>query len=193
EHLFLTRPFIDIVDERLRKEESLAWRRAEQALAEWQQKGLLDPWQPDGRLYIDCWEVLSNLREARPSKAVYAQIKLERRVRGEYGRIALRLMHALARDGGAPLRPIPENPEMALPPVLNEIADKLLAFARGQSALNLSTEETTLLRAHYLHQSAHWNIYPGESGAMTAHFVNRPAKDNKRAIHVNKAEGVLLP
>lgn len=193
EHLFLTRPFIDIVDERLRKEESLAWRRAEQALAEWQQKGLLDPWQPDGRLYIDCWEVLSNLREARPSKAVYAQIKLERRVRGEYGRVALRLMHALARDGGAPLRPIPENPEMALPPVLNEIADKLLAFARGQSALNLSTEEMTLLRAHYLHQSAHWNIYPGESGAMTAHFVNRPGKNNKRAIHANKAEGVLLP
>lgn len=193
EHLFLTRPFIEIADERLPKEESLAWRRAEQALAEWQQKGLLDPWQPDGRLYIDCWEVLSNLREARPSKAVYAQIKLERRVRGEYGRVALRLMHALARDGGVPLRPIPENPEMGLPPVLNEIADKLLAFARGQSALNLSTEEMTLLRAHYLHQSAHWNIYPGESGATTAHFVNRPAKNNKRAIHANKAEGVLLP
>lgn len=194
EHLFLTRPFIDIVDERLRKEESLAWRRAEQALAEWQHKGLLDPWQPDGRLYIDCWEVLSNLREARPSKAVYAQIKLERRVRGEYGRITLRLMHALARDAGAPFKALDEHdPQNAIPASLTLISDKLLAYARGQSALNLSPEEITLLKAHYLHQSAHWNIYPGESGAMTAHFVNRPAKDNKRAIHANKAEGVFQP
>lgn len=194
EHLFLTRPFIDIVDERLPKEESLAWRRAERALAEWQQRGLLDPWQPEGRLYIDCWEVLSNLREARPSKAVYAQIKLERRVRGEYGRIALRLMHALARDAGAPFEALDEHdPQYAIPASLTRIADKLLAYARGQSVLNLSSEELTLLKAHYLHQSAHWNIYPGESGAMTAHFVNRPAKDNKRAIHANKAEGVFLP
>lgn len=194
EHLFLTRPFIDIVDERLPKEESLAWRRAERALAEWQQRGLLDPWQPEGRLYIDCWEVLSNLREARPSKAVYAQIKLERRVRGEYGRIALRLMHALARDAGAPFEALDEHdPQYAIPASLTLTANKLLAYARGQSALNLSPEELTLLKAHYLHQSAHWNIYPGESGAMTAHFVNRPAKDNKRAIHANKAEGVLLP
>ena len=194
EHLFLTRPFIDIVDERLRKEESLAWRRAEQALAEWQQKDLLDPWQPEGRLYIDCWEVLSNLREARPSKAVYAQIKLERRVRGEYGRITLRLMHALARDAGTPFKALDEaDPQYAIPASLTLIADKLLAFARGQSALDLSPEELTVLKAHYLHQSAHWNIYPGESGAMTAHFVNRPAKDNKRAIHANKAEGVFLP
>jgi hypothetical protein len=194
EHLFLTRPFIDIVDERLRKEESLAWLRAEQALAEWQQKGLLDPWQPDGRLYIDCWEVLSNLREARPSKAVYAQIKLERRVRGEYGRIALRLMHALARDAGAPFEALDEHdPQYAIPASLTRIADRLLVYARGQSVLNLSPEELALLKAHYLHQSAHWNIYPGESGAMTAHFVNRPAKDNKRAIHANKAEGVFLP
>lgn len=194
EHLFLTRPFIDIVDERLRKEESLAWRRAEQALAEWRQRGLLDPWQPEGRLYIDCWEVLSNLREARPSKAVYAQIKLERRVRGEYGRITLRLMHALARDAGAPFKALEEHdPQNAIPASLTLISDKLLAYARGQSALNLSPEEITLLKAHYLHQSAHWNIYPGESGAMTAHFVNRPAKDNKRAIHANKAEGVFQP
>ena len=194
EHLFLTRPFIDIVDERLPKEESLAWRRAERALAEWQQRGLLDPWQPEGRLYIDCWEVLSNLREARPSKAVYAQIKLERRVRGEYGRITLRLMHALARDAGTPFKALDEaDPQYAIPASLTLIADKLLAFARGQSALDLSPEELTVLKAHYLHQSAHWNIYPGESGAMTAHFVNRPAKDNKRAIHANKAEGVFLP
>ena len=194
EHLFLTRPFIDIVDERLPKEESLAWRRAERALAEWQQRGLLDPWQPEGRLYIDCWEVLSNLREARPSKAVYAQIKLERRVRGEYGRIALRLMHALARDAGAPFEALDEHdPQYAIPASLTLTANKLLAYARGQSALNLSPEELALLKAHYLHQSAHWNIYPGESGAMTAHFVNRPAKDNKRAIHANKAEGVFLP
>lgn len=194
EHLFLTRPFIDIVDERLPKEESLAWRRAERALAEWQQRGLLDPWQPEGRLYIDCWEVLSNLREARPSKAVYAQIKLERRVRGEYGRVALRIMHALARDAGAPFEALDEHdPQYAIPASLTRIADKLLAYARGQSVLNLSSEELTLLKAHYLHQSAHWNIYPGESGAMTAHFVNRPAKDNKRAIHANKAEGVFLP
>lgn len=192
EHLFLTRPFIEVVDERVRKEQSHAWQRAEQALAQWQRQGLLDPWQPEGRLYIDCWEVPSRLRSARPTKTVYAQIKLERRVRGEYGRVVLRIMHALARDGGVPLRPIPEHPEMALPLVLEGIARKLHAYALEQSDMTLSPEELALLKAHYLHQSAHWNIHPGESGAVTAHFVNRPAKNDQRAIHANKAERAFL-
>ncbi|MNG10093.1 hypothetical protein D3C84_935450 [compost metagenome] len=123
---------------------------------------------------------------------IYTQVKLDRRVRGEYGRIPLRIMHALAQEAGAPFRPIPNTSELKLPAELIPIADKLMAYAQGKAPMNLEFEEQDLLYAHFLHQAAHWNVYPGESGALTVHFVNRPAKDSQRAIHPNKPDPVNL-
>ncbi|HEX9796182.1 MAG TPA: DUF2235 domain-containing protein [Anaerolineales bacterium] len=191
EKLFLTRPFRDEVDNRLANEESLAWKQASQALASWWQRGLIDLARPNGKLYID-WRQVRSTESPIRRKVIYAQVKLDRRVRGEYGRIPLRIMHALAQEAGAPFRPIPNTSELRLPAELIPIADKLMTYAQGKARLNLEFEEQDLLYAHFLHQAAHWNVYPGKSGSLTVHFVNRPARDSQRAIHPNKPDPVNL-
>ncbi|MDM8350873.1 DUF2235 domain-containing protein [Pseudomonas sp. sp1636] len=192
EKLFLTRPFRDEVDNRLANEASQAWKQASQALESWWQRGLIDLARPNGKLYID-WRQVRSTESPIRRKVIYAQVKLERRVRGEYGRIPLRIMHALAQEAGAPFKLLDEfDPETAIPRQLQTIADKLMAYAQGKARLNLEFEEQDLLYAHFLHQAAHWNVYPGESGALTVHFVNRPAKDSQRAIHPNKPDPVSL-
>jgi uncharacterized Zn-binding protein involved in type VI secretion len=192
EKLFLTRPFRDEVDKRLPHEESLAWKHANSALASWSQRGLLDLAQPNGTLLIDWRQVRSTDNPVR-RKVIHAQVKLERRVRGEYGRIPLRIMHTLAKEAGVPFELLEEfDPEVAIPPQLQAIADKLMAYAQGNAPLNLEFAEQDLLYAHFLHQSAHWNVYPGESGALTVHFVNRPAVNGQRAVHPNKPDSVNL-
>nr|WP_298117903.1 hypothetical protein [uncultured Pseudomonas sp.] len=191
EKLFLTRPFSDEVDNHLPNEESLAWKQASRALASWRQRGLLDSARPNGKLFIDWRQVRSTNNPVR-RKVIYTQVKLERRVRGEYGRIPLRIMHALAQDAGAPFRPIPNTSELKLPAELIPIAEKLMAYAQGKAQLNLDFEEQDLLYAHFLHQAAHWNVHLGESGALTVHFVNRPARDGQRTVHPNKPDSVTL-
>ncbi|MBU2322534.1 MAG: DUF2235 domain-containing protein [Gammaproteobacteria bacterium] len=192
EKLFLTRPFRDEVDNRLDNEESQAWKQASQALESWWQRGLIDLARPNGKLYIDWRQVRSTDSPGR-RKVIYAQVKLDRRVRGEYGRIPLRIMHTLAQEAGAPFLLLDEfDPESAIPSELRGIADKLMAYAQGMAPLNLEFEEQDLLYAHFLHQAAHWNVYPGESGALRAHFVNRPARDGQRAVHPNKPDPVNL-
>ncbi|MNQ90667.1 hypothetical protein D3C85_1060190 [compost metagenome] len=84
------------------------------------------------------------------------------------------------------------DPVVAIPQPLQTIAHKLMAYAQGKAPLNLEFEEQDLLYAHFLHQAAHWNVYPGESGALTVHFVNRPAIDGQRAVHPNKPDPVNL-
>ena len=191
EKLFLTRPFRDEMDNRLPNEESLAWKQARQALESWSQRGLIDLAQPNGKLFIDWRQVRSTDNPIR-RKVIYAQVKLERRVRGEYGRIPLRIMHTLAQEAGAPFRPIPNTRELRLPAELTPIADKLMAYAQGKAPLSLEFEEQDLLYAHFLHQAAHWNVHPGESGALSVHFVNRPATGGQRAVHPNKPDPVNL-
>jgi uncharacterized Zn-binding protein involved in type VI secretion len=191
EKLFLTRPFVDEVDKSLPNEESLAWKQASRELEAWGQRGLIDLARPNGNLYIN-WRWVRSTNAPIRRKVIYTQVKLDRHVRGEYGRIPLRIMHALAQEAGAPFRPIPNTSDLKLPAELIPIADKLLAYAQGKAPLNLEREEQDLLYAHFLHQSAHWNVYPGESGALTVHFVNRPARDGQRAIHPNKPDSVNL-
>lgn len=191
EKLFLTQPFRDEVDIRLPNEESRACKQASRALASWQQRGLIDLAHPNGKLFID-WRQARSTDNPLRRKVIYAQVKLERRVRGEYGRIPLRIMHTLAQEAGAPFRPMPNTSELRLPAELIPIADKLMAYAQGKAPLNLEFEEQDLLYAHFLHQAAHWNVHPGESGALTVHFVNRPTDDLRRTIHPNKPDTVKL-
>lgn len=192
EKLFLTRPFRDEVDNRLPNEESRAWKQANQAMQSWSQRGLIDLAQPNGKLFID-WRQARSTDNPGRRKVIYTQVKLERRVRGEYGRIPLRIMHSLAQEAGVPFTLLDEfDPETAIPQQLQIIANKLLAYAQGKAPLNLALEEQDLLYAHFLHQAAHWNVYPGESGALTVHFVNRPAQSGQRAVHPNKPDPVNL-
>lgn len=90
---------------------------------------------------------------------VMAALVALRQVRGEYQLIPLRLMHALAQEGGVAFDFIDDSdPKYALPGELTPILQKLLIYARngGKGGLPLSLDEKWLLSRRYLHQSAHW-------------------------------------
>lgn len=189
ERLLLTPPYVTEVDKELPDEQSPAYRKAAAALDHWRQYGLIDLHQPNGRLYIDCHSVRSTESPLR-RKTVHAQVRLERQVRGEYGRIPLRIMHAQALKAGCPFDPIPMTQEFRLPADLQSIADKLMAAAEGGGAVSLERAERDLLWAHYIHQSDNWNVYPGMSGGLSVQFVDRPTQSGHRARHPNSKGGV---
>ena len=185
ERLLLTPPYVSEVDKERPDEETDAYRQAAVALEHWLQYGLIDPRQPNGRLYVDCYSIRSTESPLR-RKNVYAQVRLERQVRGEYGRIPLRIMHALAVRAGSPFDPIPMTQEFQLPSVLYPIYQKLLQTAEQGRAIALEPTEQELLWAHYIHQSDNWNVYPGMSGGLKVQFVDRPAAPGERARHPNR-------
>ncbi|MFJ3483040.1 phospholipase effector Tle1 domain-containing protein [Pseudomonas sp. NPDC090202] len=189
EQLLLTRSFYSQVDKQLPDEESDAYRQAAAALEHWKQYGLIDPNQPNGRLYIDIHSIRSTESPLR-RKNVYAQVRLERQVRGEYGRIPLQIMHALSVKAGAAFRAITHaDTELTIPGPLQSIAQKMMGGAELGRAIVLSATEHAMLRAHYLHQSDNWNVYHGMSGALEVHRVDRPTSSGKRARHPNLKRG----
>ena len=186
ERLLLTPPYVSEVDKERPNEETDAYRQAAVALEHWLQYGLIDPRQPNGRLYVDCYSIRSTQSPLR-RKNVYAQVRLERQVRGEYGRIPLRIMHALAVRAGAAFRAIDDaDPDLAIPALLQPIAEKLMASAEQSRPITLATAEQELLWAHYTHQSDNWNVYPGMSGGLKVQFVDRPTASGERARHPNR-------
>lgn len=189
ERLLLTPPYVTEVDKELPDEQAPAYRKATAALDHWRQYGLIDLHQPNGRLYIDCHSVRSTESPLR-RKTVHAQVRLERQVRGEYGRIPLRIMHALASRAGAALKAIDDaDPDLAIPEPLRPLSDKLMAAAEGGGAVTLERAERELLWAHYIHQSDNWNVYPGMSGGVSVQFVDRPAQSGHRARYPNNKGG----
>lgn len=188
ERLLLTPPYLSEVDKECSDEDTAAYRKATAALQHWRQYGLIDPQQPNGRLYIDCHSVRSTESPLR-RKTVYAQVRLERQVQGEYGRIPLRIMHTLAVQAGAAFRAIDEaDPDLTIPSALQAIADKLLATAEQGRAISLTPAEQELLWAHYIHQSDSWNVYPGMSGGLNVQFVDRPTEAGHRARYPNRKD-----
>jgi type VI secretion system secreted protein VgrG len=76
-------------------------------------------------------------------------------VRGELSLVYLRIMRELAVKHDVPFLPIRQDTQaLALPVELKPIAEKLQAFALGDSPnAGLTHSEETLLRHRYIHQS----------------------------------------
>lgn len=191
---------------------STAWKRAYRQLREygWSDDTLLDIQSPADeklfKLYIGTWTRLVQLtyamREMRKQWArspqlwqeVVAAVELQRKVRGDYQFIPLRLMHTLATEAGVPFGKSPDDvPDLALPTELLPIHDKLLAYARaaGRGKVPLSADEERLLRRRYVHQSANWDPLgwvphgPGQPdplpvGLPSVAYTNRPAPHRQR-------------
>lgn len=190
ERLLLTPPYVTEIEKELPDEQAPSYRKATAALDHWRQYGLIDLHQPNGRLYIDCHSVRSTESPLR-RKTVHAQVRLERQVRGEYGRIPLRIMHALASRAGAALKAIDEaDPDLAIPEPLRPISDKLIAAAEAGGTVTLERAERELLWAHYIHQSDNWNVYSGMSGGLKVQFVDRPAQSGHRVRYPNSQGAV---
>jgi type VI secretion system secreted protein VgrG len=98
-------------------------------------------------------------------------------------------MRELAVRHDVPFEIIEDNdPKLALPDELEPIYKKLLKYALGESSVaGLTSEETVLLRTRYIHLSANWNAAKDlNSSDMSVVFINRPAKENQRAVHPNE-------
>ncbi|MET4027338.1 hypothetical protein ABIE59_002873 [Marinobacter sp. MBR-99] len=93
-----------------------------------------------------------------PDGRVELVLRMLRQVRGEYSRVALRLMHQLALDNNVPLKKMPDRDDMNLPtellPIYQQLHDQV---SGGEDAPHLSSNDQALLLQRYLHYSAHYN------------------------------------
>tara|TARA_Y100000589_G_scaffold295191_1_gene301346 strand:+ start:2942 stop:5023 length:2082 start_codon:yes stop_codon:yes gene_type:complete len=86
-------------------------------------------------------------------------LRMLRQVRGEYSQVALRLMHRLATDSGAPLHDVDtRKTDNTLPEELNPILQHIVEqVEQGSDVPSLPTEHEHLLLQRYIHYSAHYN------------------------------------
>ncbi|MNF71133.1 hypothetical protein D3C84_530770 [compost metagenome] len=96
--------------------------------------------------------------------------------------VYLRVMRELAVQHGAPFDFIDEDESgTAIPPDLQPISEKLMAYAFG-SSLCLTAEDERLLWARYIHLSAHWTPSKGL-------LLNKPAPNRRLAYNNKPQEG----
>ncbi|MGV8920143.1 MAG: phospholipase effector Tle1 domain-containing protein [Pseudomonas sp.] len=188
ENVLLTQPRRCVVNLDLPCQESIAWKQAQQELQALDASQWLDPLDSDASLQIDCQERCPNNGSDKVGvKAVVAAVSLQRCVYGHLSRVYLRVMHALAGAEGVPLEPIPDTPALSLTVELQDIAQKLIAYAQG-GPYSLTERELILLRRRYIHHSAHWNASIGGKTSMnTAVFVHAP-QPGGRIRHPNVSQ-----
>ncbi|MBA1187535.1 DUF2235 domain-containing protein [Pseudomonas entomophila] len=124
-------------------------------------------------------------RDEPAEKQVHAALLREREVHGHLSRVALRILHALARRAGVPLASIDEQDgRLAIPDELRPIADTLEAMALGErEAPGLTPEQRRVLTSRYIHTSAHWNPIKGlRNSALDALYIDRPAPQGRRRV-----------
>ena len=105
---------------------------------------------------------------------------LDRKVRGELSRVALRVMHGWSVKYSVPFKNIPDTEKYNLPSELQAIAHIIISHAlRGISA-PLSAEESRFLQGHYIHRSANWTTSRGL-------LLNRP-RAGGRAVYPDQPQ-----
>jgi type VI secretion system secreted protein VgrG len=102
--------------------------------------------------------------------------------------VYLRIMRELGARHDVPLKVIDEEDQTyALPVELKPIAEKLMAYALGETrraGLNVFEEE--LLCHRYIHLSANWNAAKGwNNSGLSIVFIDRPAENYVRVVHPN--------
>ncbi|WP_285275713.1 hypothetical protein [Halopseudomonas bauzanensis] len=164
--------------DRAKLEQSRAWRAREAEKQELLARGL--PGQ--GEL------VPENIGLSPASDNGYRQAKdmllilgLERVVRGELSRVALRVMHMKAIAHNASLKPIPDTQAFAIPADLLPIADKVIGSAMAGKSAELSEAEKRFLHGRYIHSSANWTSTYG-------FMLNKPRSQNQRAVYEDQPQ-----
>ncbi|WP_417530957.1 T6SS phospholipase effector Tle1-like catalytic domain-containing protein [Marinobacter lipolyticus] len=135
-------------------------------------------------------------RDYRPHPAPRGQMELIlrmiRMVRGEYSRIPLRMMHYGARLAGVPFKELDTfDDNIALPEELSLMLPKFKdATQKHLKKIQLTTQETMLIKQRYTHYSAHFNDYQtlimGTPARISFLRNLRPhAPTTNRVIHPN--------
>ncbi|MGO3692490.1 phospholipase effector Tle1 domain-containing protein [Marinobacter sp.] len=140
-------------------------------------EGWLGLHNPDGTLTI---EEAYRRRLKEGEVELQFRLWLDRRVKSEYSRIALRQMYRLAADVGVPFKNLnPALKKYALPDELQSIATRITLHINEGRPLQLTAAEEALLRQRYIHHSAHYQI----AGPL---FPFKPAPDMVRGVHPNR-------
>lgn len=139
---------------------------------------------------LEIWSVdQPHLRsDLQKEKRVYVAASVDRQVDGDLSKVYLRVMRELGLRNQVPFKKIADVPTLALPKDLEPIAEKIQAYALGESStLNLTKSEEALLFQRYVHLSANWNAVKNwKNSDLGIMFINRPADNYQRVMHPNE-------
>jgi T6SS, Phospholipase effector Tle1-like, catalytic domain len=119
-------------------------------------------------------------------------LRMLRQVRGEYSRVALRLMHRLAVEKELPLGEIdPTDETVSVPGELEPVLQQILAqVVQGKDEPSLESRDLELLLQRYIHYSANYNSiesqiagFPAKLGVI---FPHEPAPSGERLVYPQK-------
>ncbi|WP_236206730.1 phospholipase effector Tle1 domain-containing protein [Pseudomonas tohonis] len=154
-----------------------AWLEAQHEVSRLQSLGL----PGDGEIRINAWPVQgTHPDQERTGLQALVGVVLQRKVRGELSRVALRAMRELGVKHGVPFDVINDDDQrFELPADLRPIAEKILAYVQGAPS-RLSADDQRHLWARYIHLSAHWTPSKGL-------LISKPAP-NQRLVFNNRPQ-----
>jgi type VI secretion system secreted protein VgrG len=179
EKLWMTQPCKASVPTGQRVESHAAWARAEADAKVLRESGVAR----DGYVAVKAWPAATNPRGKAASAMEYYWITvlLERPVHGELSLIALRVMRELGIRHGVPFKGLEARPELAVPEELMPVAKRILQQVMTDRLVRLEPAQEALLRARYIHISAHWT----PEGPF---LFSKPAPLNRRNVHLNRPQ-----
>ncbi|WP_366927147.1 DUF2235 domain-containing protein [Pseudomonas sp.] len=180
EKLWMTQPCIASVPTGQRVESHAAWARAEADAKALRESGVAR----DGYVAVKAWPAATNPRgKAEPVMQDYwITVILERPVHGELSLIALRVMRDLGERHGVPFDVITDTDKrFKLPDELMPIAKRILQRVMTDRLVIFEPAQEALLRARYIHLSAHWT----PEGPF---LFSKPTPLNRRNVHLNRPQ-----
>ena len=179
EKLWMTQPCKASVPTGQRVESHAAWARAEADAKVLRESGVAR----DGYVAVKAWLAATNPRgKVEPvTQDYWITVILERPVHGELSLIALRVMRELGIRHGVPFKGLEERPELAIPDELVPIAKRILQRVMTDRLVRLEPAQEALLRARYIHLSAHWT-------PRGLFLLSKPAPLNRRNVHLNRPQ-----
>jgi type VI secretion system secreted protein VgrG len=156
-----------------------AWTRAEADANVLRESGVAR----DGYVAVKAWPAATNPRGKAASvmEDYWITVLLERPVHGELSLIALRVMRELGIRHGVPFKGLEERPELKMPDELMPIANRILQQVMTDRLVRLEPAQEALLRARYIHISAHWT-------PRGPFLLSKPAPLNRRNVHLNRPQ-----
>jgi len=127
-----------------------------------------------------------------PNGRLELVLRMLRQVRGEYSRVALRLMHRLAVERDLPLSEIdPTDEAVSVPGELEPVLQQFLTqVAQGKDEPSLESKYLDLLLQRYIHYSANYNsieaLIAGLPAKLGVLFPHAPAPSGERRVYPQK-------
>ena len=175
----MTQPCKASVPTGQRVESHAAWARAEADAKVLRKSGVAR----DGYVAVKAWPAATNPRGKAASvmEDYWITVLLERPVHGELSLIALRVMRELGMRHGVPFKGLEERRDLTLPGELKSIAQRILQQIMTDRLVRLEPAQEALLRARYIHMSAHWT-------PRGPFLLSKPAPLNRRNVHLNRPQ-----